>query len=129
MSEYYKPSIEELHVEQEYEFRNKGTYPNWIALKGRTHEDYYLTLINYFNNEYRIKYLDEQDVLDLGWEKIRDNYYSKPPFDLNLHSTKGLITLGNQEWEPICLYIKSKYDLQRQMKFLGIPLPKNTIYD
>lgn len=70
MSGYYTPLPEELHIGQEFEFRNRHNGKEWVALKDRTHEDLTITLNNYFNNEYRIKKLSEEDIVSLGWSKV-----------------------------------------------------------
>lgn len=85
-SKYYEPILEEFYVGFECEFKSydndgKGNFiERWdkrvIGL--HTFQESYYEQITY-NSNWRVKYLDEQDILDLGFEKhsSKDNKYLK----------------------------------------------------
>ncbi len=73
---------------------------------------------------YENKPLDEEDILSLGWEKMKDGTFDKGLYGLTLHD-KGILLLNmldNDEggFENIDFTLKNKSDLQTLMRFLGI---------
>lgn len=88
---YYTPELEEFHIGFEYEIlEDWDTYPEptwWpqvYGTNGNSPEN-----IGYVDKntlvDIRVKYLDEQDIKDLGWE---------------FHSTNKMVTWfkGKEEW-------------------------------
>jgi len=96
---YYTPELEEFHIGFEYDFLEQHGSPNekWVS-KTLTEisdgeDDMYLgnTLHAiekyervYLRNAIRVKYLDEQDIKDLGWEVVGE---SKSPFTDKIYTT------------------------------------------
>jgi len=86
MDNYYTPTVKEFHVGFEYEIFEKEEYnPNWSYLvspdtEGSWHKDtfpskiYGYSLNKILERETRVKYLDEQDILDSGWAKDRGRF-------------------------------------------------------
>ena len=69
-NKYYTPTVEEFHVEFEYEEKDG---PNWI--KRITHKDF-LFEAEVMSDEIReglirVKYLDKEDIISLGFENIK----------------------------------------------------------
>jgi len=130
MSKYYTPDPSELHIGQEFEFRNRHNSKEWVALKDRHHGDLIITLENYFNNEYRIKKLDEEDIVSLGWDKNSTIFLFPVFYNKNWQLTlwPDTVEIANREKEEkFHAEIKCKFDLQTLMRFLNIPLPENKL--
>lgn len=64
-NKYYTPNIEEFCVGFEYEFKWKPNKSEWKALKNRHPEDLIESIENEYNKEYRVKYLDKEDIESL----------------------------------------------------------------
>ena len=157
---YYTPELEEFHVGFEYDFLEQHGSPNekWIS-KVLTEisdgeDDMYLgdTLHAiekyervYLRNAVRVKYLDEQDIKDLGWElqgetpspytgkplktfKIKKEIGFNTGSDYYLETTdsnKIMITIFEYSSygggkEEMSFTIKNKSELKKLMKQLGI---------
>ena len=77
---YYTPEIEEFHVGFEYEWKCDGTQTDWT-------KSICNTLMNPLDidcrrtNNYRVKYLDEQDIKSLGFKE--DTYNGVKCFNKN----------------------------------------------
>lgn len=147
---YYQPELEEFHVGFEYDFLEQHGSPNekWVS-KVLTEisdgeDDMYLgnTLHAiekyervYLRNAVRVKYLDEQDIEDLGWilEKtiysgmrhkelryILNNMYLSFYPDIKhccIHNGKEDYF---ESWGYFSGQIKNKSELRKLMKQLGI---------
>ncbi len=89
---YYTPSIEEFRVGFRYEFLENHGSPNekWVSkiLENITDGDDDIYLGNtlkalqgydrvFSRVAWRVKYLDEEDILSLGFIKARDNRYQR----------------------------------------------------
>lgn len=84
-NKYYTPEIEEFCVGFEYErFIPKSNHTEEECWEKVTMSLNYLTLdeIEYeiIEKEIRVKYLDEQDILDCGFEQIDTKSYLKKEF-------------------------------------------------
>ncbi len=139
MDNYYLPNLEEFHIGFEYEIKlNSG---DWVkhkltALSELNFEDWSIK-----QNDVRVKYLDEQDILELGWQKKAKKFdlgvetYVKT-IDLfgfnnnrihllyNINNVwKMLIQNNNSYGTPsveIKLNVKNKSELRRLMQQMGI---------
>jgi len=75
INKYYTPSIEEFHVGFRYlevwglENINMEYIPNIFLSKDS---------VKYLVENIIVKYLDQQDIEELGWKINSDNYYFKP---------------------------------------------------
>jgi hypothetical protein len=141
MSKYYTPSIEEFHVGFEYEsHQDPRTDDGWEkSILGRQDFKYVMREDN--DVDYRVKYLDREDIESLGWEidKTRldgetqlkfykDNkclYYRKENHEI------GIFTIDPSKNDYYSRYnvdptrvhiiiIKNKSELKKLLKQLGI---------
>lgn len=116
-NKYYTPSLEEFHVGFEYEFKHSD-YPesNWVKYSTPvTNSD----LENCpFNNvefsEYRVKYLDKEDIENLGF-KCTETFCpfmgTKLECKLNVEvgfNTGKNVTIEFWEKRPFQIYIKTE---------------------
>ena len=149
--EYYTPEIDELFVGYEYEVIMEGNPKTWVKMIVDSPRLDYLLNVKIFANgkvEYsipeciRTKYLDKQDIIDLGWNY--GNGVTKtlfPMFKIDdkttlfIHLFKGSIKITKchsyddnfiQEvsfetiFDGVC---KSKNELSKLMKdYLNIPI-------
>lgn len=142
---YYLPEMEEFHVGFEYEEFVK--HEGWVSRKVQSvSEDITLNKNNYcidFPEDFRVKYLDDDDIELLGWKLIPDTtlppnkLYEKPYKDergfadkitliYNHESHWALITEGGDEVSHedeltrFCGFIKNKSELKKLMKQLQI---------
>lgn len=76
-NKYYTPKIEEFCVGFEYEFKWKPIKGEWKALENRHPEDLIESIENFYNKEYRVKYLDKKDIESLGFEESHFSNNSK----------------------------------------------------
>lgn len=80
INKYYTPEIEEFHIGFEYEWKCDGTQTDWT-------KSICTTLMNPLDidcrrtNNYRVKYLDEQDIKSLGFKE--DTYNGVKCFTKN----------------------------------------------
>lgn len=140
-NKYYTPEIEEFHVGFECEWKMQkeefNTYPgnDWIyewSIHKITIDDFSdhdladdFHNLTYNLNEWRVKYLDEQDILDLGFK------YTNNIRDLAKDNIRIRAYIGEQfEIPAICIYrdentifsgkIKNKNELQKLLKQLSV---------
>lgn len=137
---YYTPELEEFHIGFEYEFLEQHGSPEekWVE-KILTEisdgeDDMYLgnTLHAiekyervYLRNAVRVKYLDEDDIKELGWELSWSEFNT-----LTFTKSKSVITWWVESthlrinyqtgWQLFDGQIKNKSELKRLMKQLGI---------
>jgi hypothetical protein len=145
-SKYYTPNISEFHVGFEYEewdVRAEDSYAKLVVREGQK-----LFMHDYC--EYRVKYLDREDIESLGFEQISLNAYRKRADDiihlvggegsyiiLNMNISNGTTRKGNfyiglrantgelhgDVKTERCLFsgtIKNKSELKRILKQIGI---------
>ncbi len=75
---YYTPDITEFHVGFEYEEFVKGE--GWVKRVHCFGEDITLNKNGFcidFPDDYRVKYLDAEDIISLGFEEYSTNYFKK----------------------------------------------------
>lgn len=133
-NKYYTPELEEFHIGFEYEvdsLYNKFSHKSFnkiiaiweeldIVFDDYEHEDH-------FNEIYRVKYLDKEDIESLGWlesKEIENNFFLKDQYRRNwkLYLTKdiGRIILENDCNYFIDIVIKNKSELKKLLKQLNI---------
>lgn len=107
-NKYYTPKIEEFYIGFEYErYNGSGFYQcknidekensNWLECK--FYRDY-KTLEDLLElKNVRVKYLDEDDILSLGFRKYKDNFYFHDKYNLMMnHSTEdGIVGLATSD--------------------------------
>lgn len=142
-NKYYTPSIEEFHEGFEFEFCHYD-YPENGWKKYNTPEFNWEREDCPFGrkdlSEFRVKYLDREDIESLGWIWIEDGKFPNAPtlfkwnsplpndkdvyWHLNLHPEQTIVIDNNQWYDAnYCIFngkIKNKSELQRLMKQLGI---------
>jgi len=139
---YYTPEIEEFHVGFEYEYRGvlAGDWENITTEQedfSIMFDDFEHEMDGKFNELYRVKKLDQEDIESLGWkyEKTHagtsESFYTK---DSDKHSIDWLGLDHDAETNYLRIYysqcggdntrfsgtIKNKSELRRLMKQLGI---------
>jgi hypothetical protein len=80
-NKYYTPSLEEFHVGFEYEWSSEAISamlrtrptPSWQTKKVENFTDLIYLEADLTIDLIRVKYLDSQDIIDLGWSYIPDN--------------------------------------------------------
>ncbi len=84
---YYTPEIEEFHVGFEFQI---GLFEKWEKRVFTFQTS--LSMISDFKDKFRVKYLDQKDIEDLGWKYsgLENKYYI-------LNKDTGLIDLW-LEW-------------------------------
>lgn len=115
MSKYYTPDISEFYDNFEYEIEVKtGKWERRIFdIWEAPH------ILNQYN--YRVKYLDEQDIKDLGWS-AKGWGFEKDSVRLRKMDNQWLITDYREKADcppHILLTIKNKSELKKLMKMLG----------
>lgn len=133
-NKYYTPELSEFHVGFEYEWSENGK-KIWIeecadvddvllAYSEYEHEDY----PGGFADVYRIKYLDQQDIEECGFEfrasdDLRDSFYSNIVTDICFfRESKRVIIYGKGGDDDLLFHgeIKNKSEFKKLLKQLGI---------
>jgi len=134
MDKYYTPNTEEFHIGFEYEER----YPDssnkeWNKVVLSTKEVF--PPYDEYNSEFRVKYLDQEDVKELGFESSHDepdewfhSYKGNGEIQLYFDDKKrnedqgvGVTMYGETDASPIFNgYVKNKSELKRLIKQLGL---------
>jgi len=133
-NKYYTPKIEEFHVGFEYE---RYDFVNWN--KGiLTIEDLFSGSMEHGSalvsaigcGHIRVKYLDIEDCVSLGWthnrhdfEHIMGNYFTKDDYSFSIKDDCPLSI--QQRYGDSCKFlfngtVKNKSELKRLMEQLGI---------
>ena len=125
-NKYYTPELHELRLGLEIEIKWNGQEPEWKKIRiqpGWLSELMY----NYesFTHQIRVKYLDEEDILSLGWEKVNGIMFeifleSEEHYYLMQHKTEVEIndySAGNFRFYG---HLKNKLELIEIMERIGI---------
>lgn len=135
-SKYYTPTIEEFHVEFEFEVQGlKDNEVIWQSISAKNISA--LTLVDRMTT--RVKYLDKEDIEECGWKFVEKSdilkFKQKEPYDYkgtehevfwNLwfyDDNRVIIHNGLLYDSEVTLFtgrIKNKSELKRLMKQLGI---------
>jgi hypothetical protein len=132
MSKYYTPDISEFHEGFEYQGYNK--------YKGEWFDDVWNVITDVADNklyywdpdECRVKYLDKEDIISLGWDYIEDSdrfiCKNSPNYSLSFTHLDGYDAVAVSIYEThkedenmICnIRLKNKSELKKLLKQLGI---------
>ena len=100
-NKYYQPKIEEFHVGFEYEiyedfdyYTEKTWHKQFYGKNGTNHENMDYVHENYLD-KIRVKYLDKQDIEDLGFEVLVLD--SGTEYEWHYIKYNGKVICG---WEP-----------------------------
>jgi hypothetical protein len=87
---YYTPTIEEFYTELEHEIEANGRWLDLSFAKNILVKDSNKECLegNISTNRIRVKCLDEQDILDLGWIKKKEEWYEIENKDKDAEITK-----------------------------------------
>jgi hypothetical protein len=149
-NKYYTPEIGEFCVGFEFqkkEIVSKGSFleEDWVDIKF-DFDDFTQTLRDFTEdsifdkNDYRVKHLDQEDIIECGWYKHHDTYFSFKNKDIKSHSneyflndvlvlsdsyfleiTDSIITIQDFDYEVIFKgTIKNKSELKKLMQMLNI---------
>jgi hypothetical protein len=124
---YYTPTIEDLHIGMEAEFNFNGEWKEFI-FQGIGQD----VVAYHKQGLYRVKFLDEDDILELGWKKemldkyvIDEKYTMHPYYDYKFNDRENLVRIFKSK--PQRPYdeifrgdIKNKSELKKIMQMLGI---------
>ena len=126
MSKYYTPSIEEFHVGFEYESSYLEDYDTWKKEIIDTVD------VGYFYStytgdavptEFRVKYLDREDIESLGFECMGGNWYHDNKAYQIIGTWESIeISRGQHEYRDVLFKgtTKNKSELKKILKMLGI---------
>jgi hypothetical protein len=131
MSKYYRPEDEEFCIGFEVETKTyvyPGKWEKQIIDEGRD-----IDAIFGYAEDYRVKYLDRQDIIDLGWEYRTNLFYKnilfkKQQFSLVYNYSTCNVMISKKECNcnshPNVHYfngkIKNKSELKKIMQMIGI---------
>lgn len=143
MGKYYTPTLEEIHVGLECEWQSKIRGEAWnkqvfdvdlvsIAYDTLEHDD----IEEPFSDQFRIKYLDENDLIELGWEF--DSVVEGDYFYVRGNMIEGNYFLTTQDYrffyinpgagvkkdESFVGQVKNKTEMKKLMEMLNIKPPK-----
>jgi len=138
MEKYYTPEIEEFHVG--FEFETCYLQKDWIKKKLEFDDFGFYTstweVDSTPKTEFRVKYLDKEDIESLGWFHRYDDFtfgeYSREKTDqlnyqLSYDYTYHTLTIGIYDKESITFYqdifvgdCKNKSELKKLLKQLQI---------
>lgn len=131
-NKYYTPKIEEFHVGFEYErkslsFEKKFTkgiiYAKFDNGIWDANIDFELSMLLDGAFEYRVKYLDKEDIESLELKCIIENQYIKDDITLLIDSDYFIQIIKDHYNEDAYLFqgtIKNKSELKKLLKQLGI---------
>ena len=128
-NKYYTPSLDELYIGFECEKYDTYFNDSEPVSEYRQHimceEDF--DMLSCYVTQYRIKHLDKQDLIELGFEEIgQEEYYLNG--DLNSwciealyhQSIKSYYRIDDGETQRMFLEIKNTSELIKVLKMLGI---------
>jgi hypothetical protein len=137
---YYTPSLEEFHVGFEFEYfskAHKGMDGNEVDSQWNKCSDW-IKEWDWFNNcangklvallnrnEIRVKYLDQDDIIELGWEQneshVDEVCFTFGYFLLTYFTVDGEVMIqDNDGYTRFCAIIKNKSELRKVMQMVGI---------
>lgn len=139
MDKYYTPELKEFSIGLEYEYYviNNNKQSEWVKNTLTQHnfspDDWFYV----FNTTNRVKYLDETDLIELGWTKdddyfkIVEGYYDKEDdltgFEYNLridnfglYITEYRISYGEAVNYIFQGQVKNKSEMKKLMEMLNI---------
>lgn len=130
MNKYYTPEIKEFHVGFECEILgynpkkrlDKNFKKEWDKIIYSLEDFIYLEEKNILSN-FRVKYLDKEDIESLGFKNISGNWYYDDKTYQIIGDYKSLeISKGEHEFRKILFkgIIKNKSELKKLMKQLNI---------
>lgn len=120
-NKYYTPTIEEFHVGFEFEsnYALFGDTNQWnkVTLNIKEYNWFWHSYLhNAVETEFRVKYLDKEDIESFGFKEDKSN---STPDRLNLELCKNGFTLGIVLYDKIELIIY-KYKVKEEILFRGI---------
>jgi len=129
-NKYYTPEIEEFHVGFEYEiFEDFDTLPERVWHKqvyGKNGTDPeqmdYVTPIQSMMSKFRVKFLDQEDIENCGWEPVKYNTVDCWVLNNNYLFWFGLtvVIINKPESQVFRGTIKNKSELKKLMQQLNI---------
>lgn len=141
---FYTPKIDEFYIgfEFEEEFKNpnhrKLIKPledkyEWVKLNLDTSHSLSRITSKIKQNRIRVKYLDESDLIELGWNKTADNSYESNARDtltvIRFSDEKGRLLICEESFSKIVFkgtlitrqaWIKNKSEMKKLMQMLNI---------
>ena len=120
---YYTPTLEEFHVGFEFQIMNieNARWGNCIFKDGESAKSFVK------DEETRVKYLDEQDFIDLGFIKSETDslgyiYFTKSSYTIAYYPPTIFIEIDNEEspFQKFIGTIKNKSELIKLLTQLGL---------
>jgi len=129
IKKYYQPDISEFHVGFEYEYEDinqGGASTSWYKGIIEPKQAYIIDQIyRDEDREYRVKYLDKEDIESLGFikesiysHKLNQDYYIEYNSEKPIHTDS--IEIKNNQNTLFSGYIKNKSELKKLLKQLNI---------
>lgn len=124
-NKYYTPSYDEFCVGFEYENFVKGKGWTFRVLEDLGSQDLNEEGFCLDGDDYRVKHLDREDVVDLGWKQmgVIDCVYGftiTDRFHLAFDEHSKRVIINDHEKTLIDCKIKNKSELKKIMKMLQI---------
>lgn len=126
MATYYTPTVEDLVWGLEYDIKGKGDLWHKYIIDTRTKSSDFVFATNYLLQSLRVKHLDEDDILELGWNKRTftneyDIEVNDTVFFLVIEPNKSISIATTSNLNLIHLYpCRNKAELKRLMNNLSI---------
>ena len=124
---YYTPTMDEFHIGFEYETNyNKNKWEKETISNDRDaacfFDDYHYDVVE---NEFRVKYLDKEDIESLGFiQSFRETYFENNNKDqIYLYDSENMnLEIYSNDYDKLVFrgLIKNKSELQRLLKQLNI---------
>jgi len=115
-NKYYTPSLDEFHVGFEYEnwVKGRGWTKRIVEVLGRIPINERISSL--VHDDYRVKYLDKEDVESLGFIQNKNSLYIQKQYDIQKGSI-DIMLLSDGGRDKSCLYIK--HDGLKDIVFSG----------
>lgn len=128
-SRYYVPDVAEFHVGFEFEFHSeKREWKKYVFDLFKP----MAVLQNVVDNPemFRVKYLDEADLIELGWVKNNHGFFELGQYLLGMHTNNNVLIEVYCESSYDTVFdgtIRNKSELRKVMAMLGIK--KDSVVD
>jgi hypothetical protein len=128
-SRYYVPDVSEFHVNFEFEFHSeKREWKKYVFDLFKP----MAVLQNVVDNPemFRVKYLDEDDLIELGWTRKCYELFTLGEYLLGMHTNSNVLIEVYHESSYDTLFdgtIRNKSELRKVMAMLGIK--KDSVVD
>lgn len=119
MAEYYQPTLEDFTIGLEYEFLTGGVeWKKFVFDMDRPQA--VLENVRDYPDTFRVKHLDEEDIIELGAKEISNEYFVLNRHSIELHGEHKCVIENNANQVVFDGTIKNKSELLRILKQTGV---------